>query len=95
MFDWFENIRQKPRSTKSTIALVLSAVITLTFAIPWFYYGYIYNEPQNVVQKNSPTTDVTATIIEPVGEFISQIKEKTSAVFKGVFSQSDEYLKQE
>ena len=76
------------------ISFVISLVLTLMFAVPYFYYNYFYKSSGEIVPDSTPTENAVATIGKPAGEAFKMFKKNISRSFNALMNGADVYTKE-
>jgi len=97
MLETIDTLRKKPQSTKSVIAFSVSLVLTLAFAVPWFYYRYIQDKPEVSIKDTTVTAQISGSFGAPIGKIIKETKDTVfnfiGEMLKGEDNYSNEVLK--
>ncbi len=92
--EWLKKIRNKEPETRKGIALALALIITVVFAVPWFYYKYVAEKPPISMETiGSPFASVAGVFSKPLGKMIKEGKDKIFNSVSNLFLGEDEYEK--
>ncbi len=67
MFEFLRTIKTKSKRTQTLFSVVVALVVTLVFAVPYFYVKYFYEKPilpDQVVVEN-PGNGFLASVAKP------------------------------